>query len=79
MRIFLTFASASAATYAAARRRPSTRRTRHEVRVLAHRAVRDEVERVARSLPVSKHWLPGLDLRSEGTDRVRDWRSVPAG
>ncbi len=45
----------------------------HEVRVLAHRAARERIERTGAEFVANRRAMPDLDLTRPETDPVRDW------
>lgn len=47
----------------------------HEVRVLAHRAARERIERTGAEFVEFKQTLPDLDLTHRETDPLRDWEA----
>src|SRR4051794_25955482 len=50
----------------------------HEVRVLAHRAARDRIERTGAEFVAIEKALPDLDISRPETDPVRDWEARSA-
>src|SRR4051795_5316747 len=50
----------------------------HEVRVLAHRAARERVERTGAQFVEITKALPDLDITRQETDSVRDWEARTA-
>ncbi len=52
----------------------------HEVRVLAHGAARERIERTGAEFVAIRRWLPDLDITRPETDPVRDWEArTPLG
>src|SRR4051795_795845 len=50
----------------------------HEVRVLAHRAARERIERTGADFVALERTLPDLDISRPETDPVRDWEARTA-
>src|SRR4051794_15223269 len=50
----------------------------HEVRVLAHRAARERIERTGAEFVAIEKALPDLDISRRETDSVRDWEARTA-
>jgi len=52
----------------------------HEVRVLAHSAARERIERTGAEFVAIRGWFPDLDITRPETDPVRDWEArTPLG
>ncbi len=52
----------------------------HEVRVLAHSAARERIERTGAEFVPIRSWLPNLDITRPETDPIRDWEArTPLG
>jgi len=52
----------------------------HEVRVLAHSAARERIDRTGAEFVAIRGWLPELDITHPETDPIRDWEArTPLG
>jgi MGT family glycosyltransferase len=52
----------------------------HEVRVVAHGAARERIERTGAEFVAIRGWLPDLDITHPETDPIRDWEArTPLG
>jgi MGT family glycosyltransferase len=47
----------------------------HEVRVLAHRAARERIERTGAEFVEFKRTVPGMDMTRRDSDTIRDWEA----
>jgi MGT family glycosyltransferase len=47
----------------------------HEVRVVAHSAARERIERTGAEFVAIRRWLPDLDMTHPETDPIRDWEA----